>query len=88
MFCPSCGKQNQDNVLFCAFCGKALPQKSSPLPIIQPIPQANPSPQKANAPKVRVSNTAKKAAITGILIIGLIIVVLLIYYPALFPWNW
>ena len=88
MFCPSCGKQNQENVLFCAFCGKALPQKSSPIPVIQTIPQANPRPQRASVPKIRVSNNAKKGVITGILIAGLIIVVLLIYYPSVFPWNW
>lgn len=88
MFCPFCGRQIKDNSVFCAFCGKALPQKSSPLPIIQPIPQANPSPQKEYVPKARVSSTAKKAVITGILIVGLIIVVLLIYYPSIFPWNW
>jgi uncharacterized membrane protein YvbJ len=88
MFCPFCGRQTKDNALFCEFCRKALPQKTSPLPVIQPIPQANPRPQKAHAPKARISNTAKKAIITGILIVGLVIVVLLIYYPGVFSWKW
>ena len=88
MFCPSCGKQNHENVLFCAFCGKAMPQKSSLGSGIQPSIATNSIPQKASARKIRLSYNAKKAIITGILIIGLIIVVLLIYYPGLFPWNW
>jgi uncharacterized membrane protein YvbJ len=88
MFCPFCGRKINDDALFCEFCGKALPQKSSPLPEGQPINQANPSPKSVNPSKVRVSNTAKKAIITGILIVGLIIIVLLIYYPGVFPWNW
>jgi uncharacterized membrane protein YvbJ len=83
MFCPSCGKQNRDNVLFCAHCGKALPQQSSPILQRAPIPQSSPSPQTKSAPKFRISNTTKKALITGILIVGLIIVVLLIYYPGI-----
>ena len=87
-FCPNCGKQNQDDVLFCKYCGKALPQKSSPLPVIQPVIQTNPSSQRVSATKGRISNNAKKAVITGILIVSLIIVVLLIYYPGIFPWNW
>jgi uncharacterized membrane protein YvbJ len=87
-FCPNCGKQNQDDVSFCKYCGKALPQKSSSLPVIQPIIQANPSSQETSAKKGRISNNGKKALITGILIVGLIIIVLLIYYPNIFPWKW
>ena len=84
MFCPHCGKQNQDNVVFCAYCGKTMSQKDSSPPAIRAIP----GPKKASAPKVRISFTAIKAIVTGILIIGLIVAVLLIYYPGAFPWNW
>jgi len=87
MFCPFCGKQNQDNTLFCAYCGKALSQQNPNPPQVQAIPQTFQSSQKDKNPKAKISNTAKKAVITGILIVGLVIVVLLIYYPGLFHWN-
>jgi len=88
MFCPFCGRQNQNDVLFCTKCGKAMPKKNSLLPSIEPIVQPHSNPKTVSAPKVRVSHTAIKALITGVLIVGLIIVVLLIYYPGVFPWNW
>ncbi len=88
MFCPSCGKQNQEDVTFCTYCGKALPQKSSPPPANQSAVGVIPGPKKASAKKVRMSDTAMKAIITGILIVGLVLVVLWIYYPGVFPWNW
>jgi uncharacterized membrane protein YvbJ len=84
MFCPSCGKQNQENTLFCSFCGKALPQTNSQPLKIQPNKQANPSSKRASAPKIRISYNEVKAIITSILIVGLILVVLLIYYPGIF----
>ena len=87
MFCPSCGKQNRENVVFCAFCGKALPQNSSPQPLYGPAFQENPSPQKASGPKVKVSFTAVKAIITTVMLVGLVLVVLQMYYPAILPWN-
>jgi uncharacterized membrane protein YvbJ len=89
MFCPSCGKQNKENVVFCASCGKALPQKSKPLPEAKPFVQANPSPSpKPTTPKkTRISFTAIKAVITGLLIVGLVLVLLQLYYPGIFPWN-
>ena len=88
MFCNFCGRQNKDDVLFCEFCGKALPQKSSQLPGIQLLTQTNQNPQKVHAPKNRISFTAIKALITAVVIVGLVIVVLQIYYPGLLPWNW
>jgi len=39
---------------FCAFCGKALPQKSSKSEVIHPIAKADPIPQKASAQKARL----------------------------------
>ena len=88
MFCPSCGKQNQDNVLFCKNCGKALPQKSSVPLDTQLVSQPNPSPKSADAPKITLSNNAIKAVITGVLIVLFVVVVFLIYYPSVLPWNW
>lgn len=88
MFCNFCGKQNKDGVLFCEFCGKAMPQKSSSMPEAQRGPQANQNPVKANSPKSRISFTAIKAIITGVVIVGLVLVVLQIYYPGVLPWNW
>ncbi len=87
MFCPFCGKQIEDNALFCKYCGKAIPQKSSPLPVTQATSQTN-AHNKTSSPRKRISNNAKKGIVTGILIAGLIILVLLIYYPSIFPWNW
>jgi uncharacterized membrane protein YvbJ len=83
MFCPSCGRQNQNNATFCSFCGKALPQKNS-TPVVQPNMKADPSSKKASAPKIRISFNTIKAIITGLVIVGLFIVVLLIYYPGIF----
>jgi uncharacterized membrane protein YvbJ len=86
MFCPFCGRQIEDNSLFCKYCGKAMPQKSPPIPA-QPLPQKNLNAQVPSARR-RLSNNTKKAIITGVLIVGLVIVVLLIYYPNIFPWHW
>jgi uncharacterized membrane protein YvbJ len=88
MFCPFCGRQNKDTNLFCEFCKKSLPQKNSSVPETQLIANANPSTQKTSAPKVGLSYNAKRSIITGILIAGIVVVVLLIYYPSIFPWNW
>jgi hypothetical protein len=87
MFCPFCGKQNKDNVPFCAFCGKALPLKSSAPPVTQPVAMTNLSPQKASAPKRGLSYNAKRGIITGLLIAVIVIVILVIYYPSIFPWG-
>jgi len=81
MFCPFCGKQNEDNTLFCNYCGKAITQET-----IQSAPQTSQIVKKA--PKTRISYNVKKAAVTGVLIATLVIVVLLVYYPTIFPWNW
>jgi uncharacterized membrane protein YvbJ len=88
MFCPFCGRQNKEDTVFCEYCGKALPQKNSPLPETRSIPQVNPSFQKADKPRFRLSYNAKRSIITGILIAVLVIVVLWIYNPSIFPWSW
>jgi uncharacterized membrane protein YvbJ len=88
MFCPSCGKQNKDDVVFCAFCGKAIPQKKSSPPEIQPQVASTSTLGSVQVPRQRLSFRAKKAIITGIMVAALIIVILLIYYPKVFPWNW
>ena len=77
MFCPYCGRQNEEEVVFCAFCGKALSQKGLSSAAAQ-----------HGAPKAGVSFTKIKAAVTVLLIVGLALVVVQIYYPGVFPWNW
>jgi uncharacterized membrane protein YvbJ len=88
MFCPFCKKQNKDNVSFCAFCGKALPQKSSAPPATQPITKENPSPQKSSTPKRGLSYNAKRGIVTGLLIAIIVIVIIVVYYPTVLPWKW
>ena len=88
MFCPFCGKQNKDNAPFCAFCGKALPQKNSPPPTTQPVAKANPNAQNSSSPKRGLSYNAKRGIVTGLLIAVIVIVIAVIYYPQVFPWNW
>jgi uncharacterized membrane protein YvbJ len=87
MFCPSCGKQNKENVLFCEYCGKAMPQKASPpKPTIQPVTYAISNPQNPPAPKSRISFNAIKALVTVALIAVIAIVIIQIYYPRILPW--
>jgi uncharacterized membrane protein YvbJ len=88
MFCNFCGKQNKDDVLFCEFCGKTMPQKNSSNPGDQLVSQTNQPSQEERSPKKRLSFTAIKAIITGIIIVVVIIVVLLIYYPGILPLKW
>jgi uncharacterized membrane protein YvbJ len=84
MFCPFCKKQNKNDEAFCAFCGKALPQKSSAPQVIQPVAKTNPIPQKLSAPKARLSYNAKRGIVTGLLIAVVVLVILVIYYPNIF----
>ena len=51
-----------------------------------PAIQVNQSPKKVQ--KAGLSYNAKRGIVTGVLIVGLVLVVLLIYYPSIFPWNW
>ena len=50
------------------------------------LPKANQRPKKTS--RVGLSYNAKRAIITGVLIVGVVLVVLLIYYPSVFHWNW
>jgi uncharacterized membrane protein YvbJ len=88
MFCPSCGKQNKDDVVFCAFCGKAMPPKKSLSPEIHPQMTSSSEGKTVRTQKPRLSFGAIKAIVTVIMVTVLVIVVLLIYYPTVFPWNW
>jgi hypothetical protein len=80
MFCPNCGRENKENASFCAYCKKALPSKKPQL-----TTQTLVKPKKGS--KIKISNNAIRAVITGILIIALIIIVLQFYYPGVLPWN-
>jgi hypothetical protein len=53
----------------------------------QPDVKVNPNPKMSTAPKSRISFRALKAVVTVLLIVGLIIIILQIYYPGVFPWN-
>lgn len=91
MFCPFCHRQIKDNLIFCTYCKKALPQRNvQPLeqPAIQTTNMVNPTPQSDSSPKRRISWVAQKAIVTGIAIIVLVLVVLQFYYPSFLPWNW
>jgi uncharacterized membrane protein YvbJ len=88
MFCPFCNKQNQEYGSFCEFCGKALPQKSSAAEAIQPVARVNLISQKASIPKARLSYDAKRGIVTDLLIVIIGIIVIVIYYPSVFPWKW
>jgi uncharacterized membrane protein YvbJ len=78
MFCPFCSKQNKENATFCAYCGKALPQKSSAPQVVQPVAMENPIPQKGSATKTGLSYNAKRGIVTGILIAIVVIVIILL----------
>jgi hypothetical protein len=85
MFCPSCGRQNKDTAIFCEYCGKAMPQKTSaPQIAVQPVAQPNPNPNEQDSPKPRLSFNAKRGIVTGLLIVVVVLVVLAIYYPSIF----
>ncbi len=40
------------------------------------------------AQRTGLSYNAKKGIVTGVLIVALVVVILVIYYPSLFPRNW
>jgi uncharacterized membrane protein YvbJ len=87
MFCNSCGKQNKDGTVFCAFCGKAMSQNNSTTPQIQIVsPKQNSVKEKSS--KSRLSFNAIKAIVTAVIIVVLVLIVLVIYYPSVLPWNW
>ena len=66
-----------------------MPQKNSSVSEFQLVSQADQQPsKKVHSPKNKISFTAIKAIVTGIVIVGIIIVVLLIYYPGLLPLKW
>jgi hypothetical protein len=58
------------------------------MPEIQGNLNENQNSLKAHSTKPRISFNAIKAIVTGLVIVGLVLVVLLIYYPGVFPWNW
>jgi uncharacterized membrane protein YvbJ len=86
MFCPFCGRQNKDNAAFCVFCNRALPQKNSAAPINQTFSQVNDASQKEQ--KSKISFNSLKAIVTGVLIVGMVILIIQLYYPSVLPWNW
>jgi uncharacterized membrane protein YvbJ len=89
MFCPFCNRQNKEDAVFCNFCGKALPQQSFVPAANQSSEQSimsNPS-KKSSKPGFKLSDNAIKGIITAVAIVVLVLVVLVVYYPNLMPWN-
>ncbi len=85
MFCQFCGRQNNDAEVFCKFCGKALPSKNLSSSVTQPFVEAYPNLQESSQ-KPRLSFNAKKGIVTGLLIVIVVLVALVIYYPGIFHW--
>ena len=87
MFCPSCGRQNQDNAPFCAYCGNALPQQKDVQNVTKSKSKQSSIRQKGSSSKIKISFTAIKAIVTVLLLIGVTLVILQLYYPGFLPWN-
>jgi hypothetical protein len=85
MFCPSCGKQIQDGIAFCPFCGHGLPQNS-----FQPPRQSSPQTYQTPPPPPyqtdkKNSHIARNAVIGFILAIVLIAIILIVFVPGIIP---
>jgi uncharacterized membrane protein YvbJ len=86
MFCPYCNKNNKEDAVFCAYCQKALPKN-----VTQTTENAEPEPVAAESEppvqekpkKNRLSFTAVKGIITILLIAGLVLAIIWLYYPHL-----
>jgi uncharacterized membrane protein len=73
MFCPNCGKSNEDGTEFCVSCGGVIVEKN--IPGAQPEPQQQFSPPPYQQPSAQTDNTRLYSilAYIGILfIVGLI----------------
>jgi hypothetical protein len=57
------------------------------MPSVHHAVEADTSAKKASSPKARLSFKVVKAIITVALIVGLVMVVIQLYYPGVFPWN-
>ena len=77
MFCPHCGKENENGVKFCGGCGKELipaPKPTpAPTPAPAPKPQKPPKPQKEKKPKdnAKRQKALKKSILFSSLAFGL-----------------
>ena len=89
MFCPKCGRQLNDNDVFCAFCGETLNKNTSPAQAPQPAPvvqqyQAPPpapqpggyAPQYNTAPLAQSEKKSQNPVL--IILIALIVVLALV----------
>jgi uncharacterized membrane protein YvbJ len=89
MFCPYCGKNNQEDAVFCEYCKKAMPkgnaQTSSPNPSPTPV---QPQIEQKKPKKPLLSFTAIKGIITVVMLAVLILIIIWLYYPSMLPWNW
>jgi len=76
VFCPSCGKQVQEDNNFCPYCSKPLHVASTyQQPAVQPVPQPPPSQQPYTHSPSNSSHTGRNIAIGIIVGIFLIVIV-------------
>ncbi len=78
MFCPSCGKQIQENNSFCPHCGKPISvNNAQSQPTMQSTPQPLQSPQNTAPKPVHVSHTGRNIGIGLLVAFFLIIAVIM-----------
>lgn len=74
MFCPNCGKENEDLLDVCPVCGAPLRQPSSaatPADVITPQPPPPPDPAQASAPAEPASSAKGDRLVAGYRVAGL-----------------
>lgn len=62
MFCPKCGKKNEDNSLFCTWCGAGFGSVSTQSLSTSPAPQPKEVPQTVPAAEPEAAVTAVSAS--------------------------
>jgi len=94
MFCPYCGKNNKEEAVFCEYCQKAIPKgtaQTTPQNVVVTQVQqqfAQPVIEQKKPKKPLLSFTAIKGIITVLMLVGLVLIILWLYYPSMLPWNW
>ena len=97
MVCEKCGHPNEDDALFCSFCGEELPSKTTarstklrPSRLDERIRKNRPAPsartrRPTEAPGNQSQTSSRKTAstwITILFLVGIVVVIFLIYDPS------